>query len=108
MTKCPNEDDDVARLGVKEDLAGDAHIERQAVHGRDQQEGGEHGEIESLLHVHAREKDDDPADEVQRDEDIDQLGRQGHDQHHDDADHRRRNAHHCQAVATQLGALRPF
>ena len=59
---------DVARFGVEKDLAGHAHVEGQAVHGGDQQQGGENGELEGPLHVHARQHDDDRTHQVEGDQ----------------------------------------
>ena len=60
-----------AGVAVQEDLTGHGHVEREAEHGRDQHQRGEHREIEGSLPLHGGEQHEDRTRDVPRDEQVD-------------------------------------
>jgi hypothetical protein len=78
--------DDLAGVALTEHEAGGCDVEPEPEQGGHEQQRGEHGEVERLLHEHRRQQDDEREQDADDDEHVEQHGRHGHDEQHDDAD----------------------
>ncbi len=79
---------DGAGVAGGEDQARDGHVDRQPEHRGEQQQGGEGGEVQRLAEVHRGDHDRERAGDVERDQQVQQRGRQRDDQHRHDHHHR--------------------
>ncbi len=77
--------DHLAGEAVRQHQPGRGHVEAEPEQGEDQQQRGEDREVERAAHVHRREQDDQGADDVQRDQQVEQRGRDRHHEQQDDA-----------------------
>ncbi|MHC2704234.1 hypothetical protein ACVMHZ_007397 [Bradyrhizobium liaoningense] len=75
-----------ALVPVRQDQAGRGHVERQAQHGRDQEDGREGREFERRLNEQRRHQDQDRERDRDRQEQVQHDRGQGKDQHHQDGE----------------------
>ena len=78
--------DHLAGEAVEEHEAGGADVEREAEQRHHQDDGRERGEVERAVHEHRGQQDQQRADDVERDQQVEHDGRQRDDQHHHDED----------------------
>ena len=69
-----------------QDEAGRGEVQRQPQHRRDQQHGGEGGELERLLDEQRRHQDQHREDDRDREAEVEHQRRQRQDQHDQDGD----------------------
>ena len=80
-----------ARMAFRQHHARGRHVQRQAQHGRHQQNGREGHEVERLDRVQRRQQHDDGQRDIETEENVEDEGRQRqhhHRQQHDDDDRR--------------------